>query len=70
MYFITCNYIQRLYYGVITIYHEGTSPVSGLLAFHMVFITIMSFLKAVTEEASLHFHSDSSFSEIGLGENI
>ena len=55
---------------MITIYHEGTSPVSGLLAFHMVFITIMSFLKAVTEEASLHFHSDSSFSEIGLGENI
>ena len=27
-YFITCNYIQRLYYVVVTIIHAGTSPVS------------------------------------------
>ena len=38
-----------------------------LLAFHKVFITSRSFLKAVTEEASLDFLSDSPFSEIGLG---
>ena len=37
-----------------------------LLAFHEVFIDSRSFLKAVAEEASLHFHSDSPFSEIGL----
>ena len=36
------------------------------LAFHKVFITIRSFLKAVTGETSLHFLSDSPFSEIGL----
>ena len=28
VYFITCNYIQKLYYVVITIIHAGTSPVS------------------------------------------
>ena len=28
VYFITCNYIQKLYYVVITIIYAGTSPVS------------------------------------------
>ena len=37
-----------------------------LLTFHEAFIATRSFLKAVTEEASLHFLSDSPFSEIGL----
>ena len=37
-----------------------------LLTFHEVFITSRSFLKAVTGETSLHFLSDSPFSEIGL----
>ena len=38
-----------------------------LLTFHKVFITSRSFLKAVTQEASLHLFSDSPFSEIELG---
>ena len=37
-----------------------------LLTFHKVFITSRSFLKAVIGETSLHFLSDSPFSEIGL----
>ena len=37
------------------------------LTFHKAFISTRSFLKAVTEETSLDFLSDSPFSEIGLG---
>ena len=40
------------------------------LTFHKVSITSRSFLEAVTEEALLHFLSDSPFSERGLGSQL